>query len=151
MNLESKFFFFPNKGEAGQVTIALVDRKAEYLFQTAFDSVPQVLYTICGYDFNLEARPELKQNYYKDHHHVAQFESEFEYFVIGWDGNAFPGNEYWLGMLSASGDPAAACCSTIPELQNPDVNPRVAGDHAWVFPAGEAPVGLKTSGDSSPR
>jgi len=56
--------------------------------------------------------------------------------MYAWDANAFPGNEYWLGALAASGDPAAACCSTIPELQNPDVNPRVAGDHALVFPAG---------------
>ena len=50
-----------------------------------------------------------------------------------WDAGAFPGNEYWAGSLSASGDPAAACCSNIPELQNPDVNPKVSGDAAVVF------------------
>ena len=46
-----------------------------------------------------------------------------------WDGNAYPGNEYWIKMLTASGDPAAACCSTIAELQNLEINPYVSAQH----------------------
>ncbi|KAK5647481.1 hypothetical protein RI129_002373 [Pyrocoelia pectoralis] len=46
-----------------------------------------------------------------------------------WDGNALPGNEFWLGSLSGSGDPAAACSTQIAELHNPHINSKVAGNN----------------------
>lgn len=51
-----------------------------------------------------------------------------------WDSNAYVGNEYWLGMLSASGDPAMAACSTIPITQNPDINPCLHGNATRILP-----------------
>lgn len=42
---------------------------------------------------------------------------------FAWDGGSYVGNEYWNGELSASGDPAAACCSSITTSMNPDRNP----------------------------
>lgn len=39
-----------------------------------------------------------------------------------WDSNSYVGNEYWSGNLTTSSDPAAASCSLIAYLGNPDIN-----------------------------
>ena len=39
-----------------------------------------------------------------------------------WDGNSYPGNEYWLGSITGSMDPVHAHVSMIGELQNPQIN-----------------------------
>jgi hypothetical protein len=37
-----------------------------------------------------------------------------------WDGNALPGNEFWMGKLSSTGDSAAACSTQVrkPQLKH---------------------------------
>ncbi|XP_042883802.1 uncharacterized protein LOC122260534 isoform X2 [Penaeus japonicus] len=55
---------------------------------------------------------------------------------FAWDGNSLPGNEYWKGMLSASGDPAAACSSGVAELHNALINPLVCAENLHVVAGG---------------
>ncbi|CAH2098141.1 unnamed protein product [Euphydryas editha] len=57
-----------------------------------------------------------------------------------WDSNAHPGNEFWYGSLSSSGDPAAACSTQVSELHNAHINPAVSAYNVRV--AGRS--GLKT-------
>jgi len=53
-----------------------------------------------------------------------------------WDGNAYPGNEWWFGKLGSTDDSAAASCSLISSLQNPDINPDyLCGEVAQVLPS----------------
>lgn len=57
--------------------------------------------------------------------------------VVGcypWDSNALPGNEYFIGGLKASGDPAAACCSTISQVQNPYINRNLGSAAVQITP-----------------
>jgi hypothetical protein len=42
-----------------------------------------------------------------------------------WDGNSYPGNEYWIDSFS-SFDPQAVLCSNLGQFQNPEVNVKLA-------------------------
>ncbi|CAG2059423.1 unnamed protein product [Timema podura] len=49
-----------------------------------------------------------------------------------WDGNALPGNEFWVKKLASSGDPAAACSTQVAELHNPHINRKVVGTNLHI-------------------
>ena len=57
---------------------------------------------------------------------TQDFDDSNDIFIIqfAWDGMSYLGNEYWLGKhkFGASGDPQAACNSTLPYIAHPDIN-----------------------------
>ncbi|EDW00169.1 uncharacterized protein LOC6565111 [Drosophila grimshawi] len=55
---------------------------------------------------------------------LSQPEHEDMLLVVSyaWDGNALPGNEFWMKMLKSTGDSSTACSTLITELHNPHIN-----------------------------
>jgi hypothetical protein len=72
--------------------------------------------------------------------------------MYAWDAGAYPGNEFYepYGMLSGSGDPAAACCSTITELGNPEINTVICGSNTLMCSADGTVAALKTREPGAP-
>ncbi|XP_072946569.1 uncharacterized protein [Epargyreus clarus] len=62
----------------------------------------------------------------------GEHEGKLLVMTYPWDGNAHPGNEFWLRSLTSSGDPAAACSTQVSELHNAHVNPAVAAHNVRV-------------------
>lgn len=83
--------------------------------------------------------PRINRNGFPFKQLTGDYEEHLVVANYAWDGNSYPGNEYWStlfypGCLSLSGDPAAACATTIAWSQNPDVNTEnVSGDKARVI------------------
>ncbi|XP_060531976.1 uncharacterized protein LOC132705416 [Cylas formicarius] len=67
----------------------------------------------------------------REPHEKLRGEHEGKLLVVSyaWDGNSLPGNEFWMGQLNTSGDPAAASSTQIAELHNAHINPQVCADN----------------------
>nr|XP_036215397.1 uncharacterized protein LOC106618609 isoform X2 [Bactrocera oleae] len=69
------------------------------------------------------------QTFVQDRYPAEKLPPAYEKMLIvesyAWDGNALPGNEFWKGALTSSGDPAAACSTLIAELHNPHINSKM--------------------------
>ena len=80
-----------------------------------------------------------------------QGEDAGKLIVASWayDGNSFIGNEYWDKSLTGSGDPAAACCSQIPEILNPCINRMMGANNLHVATKEGNVVSLKAFVESS--
>lgn len=101
-------------------TVSIVDPKREAALREIFDKYYTCDETRKNIHFSLRSPADKL---------IGENEGKLLIAQYAWDGNSYPGNEYWFPSYCASGDPAAACCSTISQLQNPEINDRVSAKH----------------------
>ncbi|XP_068154642.1 uncharacterized protein [Drosophila tropicalis] len=53
---------------------------------------------------------------------LPEHENMLLFVTYAWDGNALPGNEFWMNLLKSTGDSSTACHTLIAELHNPHIN-----------------------------
>ncbi|KAJ2944967.1 hypothetical protein O0L34_g1864 [Tuta absoluta] len=87
-----------------------------------------------GLIFQLESRePSSKLS--------GEHEGKLLVMTYAWDGNAHPGNEFWVGKLHSSGDSAAACSTQVSELHNAHINSAVSAENTRIVTTnGLAPI-----------
>ena len=108
---------------------AYVKTAFDVLNENSFENIASIDFSWIGTgkSYGLPEKGQVKNIEYEfsdKSHNPAQKRHDGRLVVAmyAWDGNSFPGNEYWGNYLQASGDPAAACCSTIIEAQNIYIN-----------------------------
>ena len=89
--------------------------------------------SVCGVENGQKIKNVLVHFSQRDPYENVDKQDE-KIIVSSWayDGNSYPGNEYWVGSLWTSGDPAAACSTQVPELHNPLINRKMSGSNAHV-------------------
>ncbi|XP_011703692.1 PREDICTED: uncharacterized protein LOC105459404 isoform X1 [Wasmannia auropunctata] len=111
-----------------EIAIRKMNKKLKYVSDIMFAYFQQQK---CGGAGNGDYLGDIKIHFAlrEPHSRLIRAKDASKLLVVtyAWDGNALPGNEFWVGCLETSSAPAAACSTQIAELHNSKINPRACG------------------------